>query len=55
MLASMAQRLATLPEEKVAVQAWLLTLIATNAISLAINAWDTTRFIRGERQPHSVW
>ena len=55
MLAWMAQRLATLPEEEVAFHAWLLTLISTNAISLAIDAWDATRFIRGERQPHYVW
>ncbi len=55
MLAWMAQRLVTIPEEEVAFQAWLLTLIATNAISLVIDAWDATRFIRGERQPHYVW
>lgn len=55
MLAWMALRLATLPEGEVAFQAWLVTLIATNAISLAIDAWDATRFVRGERQPHYVW
>ena len=55
MLAWMAQRLATLPEEEIAFHAWLLTLIATNAISLAIDAWDAARFVLGERQPHYVW
>ena len=55
MLAWMALRLPTLPEEEVAFQAWLVTLIATNAVSLAIDAWDAMRFIRGERQPHYVW
>lgn len=55
MLAWMALRLPTLPEEEVAFHAWLVTLIATNAVSLAIDAWDATRFIRGERQPHYVW
>ena len=37
MLAWMAVRLTTLPEEDVVFRAWLLTLIATNAISLAID------------------
>lgn len=55
MLAWMAVRLAAVPGEDVAFQAWLLALIATNAISLAIDAWDATRFVRGERQPHYVW
>jgi hypothetical protein len=55
MLAWMALRLPTLPEWEVAFQAWLITLIATNAVSLAIDAWDAMRFIRGERQPHYVW
>lgn len=55
MLAWMTLRLAALPEEEVAFHAWLLTLIATNAISLAIDAWDATRFVLGERQPHYVW
>lgn len=55
MLAWMALRLPTLPEGEVAFHAWLITLIATNAVSLAIDAWDATRFIRGERQPHYVW
>ena len=55
MLAWMVLRLPTLPEGEVAFHVWLITLIATNAVSLAIDAWDATRFIRGERQPHYVW
>lgn len=55
MLAWMALRLPTFPEGEVAFHVWLITLIATNAVSLAIDAWDAMRFIRGERQPHYVW
>lgn len=55
MLAWMALRLATLPEGEVAFHGWLITLIATNAVSLAIDAWDAVRFVLGERQPHYVW
>ncbi len=55
MLAWMVSRLDTLPEGDAAFHAWLLTLIATNAISLAIDAWDAARFVLGERQPHYIW
>ena len=55
MLAWIVSRLDTLPEGEVAFHAWLLTLIATNAISLAIDAWDAARFVLGERHPHYVW
>jgi len=55
MLVWIVSRLDTLPEGEVAFHAWLLTLIATNAISLAIDAWDAARFVLGERQPHYVW
>jgi len=55
MLTWMALRLDTLPKEETAFHAWLVTLIATNAFSLAIDAWDATRFILGERRPHYVW
>jgi hypothetical protein len=55
MLTWMALRLDTLPKEETAFRAWLVTLIATNVVSLAIDAWDTTRFVRGERLPHYVW
>jgi hypothetical protein len=34
---------------------WLVLLIATNAVSLAIDAWDATRFALGERRPYYVW
>jgi hypothetical protein len=55
MLAWIALRLGTVPREEVAFHAWLVTLIATNAVSLAIDAWDATRFVLGERRPHYVW
>jgi hypothetical protein len=55
MLAWIALRLDTLPKEETAFHAWLITLIATNAVSLAIDAWDATRFVRGERRPHYAW
>jgi hypothetical protein len=55
MLAWIALHLDTLPREETAFHAWLIVLIATNAFSLAIDAWDATRFIRGERQPHYAW
>ncbi|MEO5691582.1 MAG: hypothetical protein ABIQ72_00525 [Usitatibacter sp.] len=55
MLAWMALRLEAIPAEQVAFRAWLILLIATNALCLAIDAWDTTRFVRGERRPYYVW
>jgi hypothetical protein len=55
MLAWIALRLETLPKEETAFRIWLVTLFATNAISLAIDAWDATRFILGERRPYYVW
>lgn len=55
MLAWMALRLNTIPDEETAFHAWLVTLIATNAVSLAIDTWDALRFIRGENQPHYLW
>lgn len=55
MLAWMVWRLSTHPAGQTALQIWLVALIITNAVSLAIDAWDATRFIRGERQPHYVW
>ena len=55
MLTWMALRFDTLPGEETAFRAWLVVLIATNAVSLAIDAWDATRFILGERRPHYVW
>ena len=55
MLTWMALRLDTLPREETAFHAWLVTLIATNAVSLAIDAWDATRFVLGERRPYYAW
>ena len=55
MLTWIALRLDTLPKEETALHIWLIALIATNAVSLAIDAWDATRFIRGERRPYYAW
>jgi hypothetical protein len=55
MLTWMALRLDTLPKEETAFHVWLISLIATNAVSLAIDAWDATRFLLGERRPYYVW
>lgn len=55
MLAWMALRLDALPREEAAFHAWLVVLIATNAVSLAIDAWDATRFVLGERRPYYAW
>jgi hypothetical protein len=55
MLAWMVMRLHTVAEGETAFHLWLIMLIATNTVSLAIDAWDAMRFVRGERQPHYVW
>lgn len=55
MLAWMVLRLDTLPDGETAFHMWLVTLIATNIVSLAIDTWDALRFIRGEMQPHYQW
>jgi hypothetical protein len=55
MLPWIALRLDTLPEGEHAFRVWLITLLATNAVSLAIDAWDATRFVFGERRPYYVW
>jgi len=55
MLTWIALRLDTLPKEETAFRVWLIILIATNAVSLTIDAWDATRFIRGERRPYYAW
>jgi hypothetical protein len=55
MLTWMALRLDTLPSGDTAFRVWLVALIATNAVSLAIDAWDATRFALGERRPYYVW
>ena len=55
MLIWIALRLDTLPEGEPAFHLWLVTLIATNVISLAIDAWDATRYLLGERRPYYAW
>ncbi len=55
MLTWIALRLGTLPETERSFHAWLLTLIATNAVCLVIDACDVTRFIRGDRKPYYTW
>jgi hypothetical protein len=55
MLAWMALRLDTIPAGDAAFRAWIMLLIGTNAISLAIDAWDATRFALGDRYPYYVW
>jgi len=55
MMAWMALRLDAIPREESAFRVWLVVLIATNTISLVIDAWDATRFALGERQPYYVW
>jgi hypothetical protein len=55
MLAWMVSSLDALPEQDGAFRIWLITLIVTNGVSLVIDAFDATRFIRGERRPHYSW
>jgi hypothetical protein len=55
MLAWMAVRLDSLQWQEGAFRAWVLTLMVTNGISLVIDAWDASRFIRGERRPYYAW
>jgi len=55
MLAWIASRLGEVPGDDAAFRAWLLALVATNAVSLAIDAYDAIRYLRGERAPHYAW
>ena len=55
MLTWMVLRLDTLPKEETGFRVWLVMLIATNAVSLVIDAWDATRFVLGERRPYYAW
>jgi hypothetical protein len=55
MLTWMALRFGTLPEGGSAFHVWILTLIATNAACLAIDALDITRFMLGDRKPYYAW
>jgi len=34
---------------------WMLVLMATNFVSLVIDAADVARFFRGEKAPHYAW
>ena len=34
---------------------WLLVLLATNLVSMVVDAIDALRFLRGERVPHYRW
>ncbi len=38
-----------------AMSKWLAIMVATNAVSLAIDSSDVVRFIKGERAPHYAW
>jgi hypothetical protein len=53
MLAWMALRLPAVPQG--AFRLWLVALIVTNALSLAIDVWDATRYALGERRPYYAW
>lgn len=55
MLTWIALRLDALPREETAFRAWLIMLVATNAVSLAIDGWDAARFVLGERRPYYQW
>jgi hypothetical protein len=55
MLAWMLTRLPAIPAEDLGFRIWLIALMATNGLSLVIDAWDSIRFLRGERNPTYVW
>ena len=55
MIAWMLARLQTPTVGDGAFRAWLIALVITNATCLLIDAWDATRFARGERAPYYVW
>ena len=54
MFAWMATRLDSIAAEPALAQ-WLLVLLVTNLISMAVDLTDTIRFLRGERTPHYTW
>ena len=54
MFAWMATRLDTIAAEPALAQ-WLLVLLVTNLVSLAVDTTDSIRFLRGERAPHYHW
>ena len=54
MFAWMATRLDTITADP-ALANWLLVLLVTNLISMAVDTSDAVRFLRGERAPHYRW
>ena len=54
MFAWMATRLDAIATDP-ALANWLMVLLATNALSLIVDAGDSFRFARGERAPHYTW
>ena len=54
MFAWMATRLDAIAADP-ALAKWLTVLLATNAVSLIVDATDAVRFLRGERAPHYSW
>lgn len=54
MFAWMATRLDIIQAQP-ALAHWLLLLFVTNLISMAVDATDTIRYLRGERAPHYHW
>lgn len=54
MFAWMATRIETIAA-KPAFADWLILLVATNMVSLIVDAIDAVRFLRGERAPHYRW
>lgn len=51
----MALRLDALRAAEAPFRIWLLLLLATNVVCLAIDATDSTRFVLGDRHPYYVW
>jgi len=54
MFAWMATRIDTIMENP-ALATWLILLLATNLVSIVVDAIDAVRFMRGERAPHYRW
>ncbi len=54
MFAWMATRTDTIQIDPL-LASWLLVLLATNLVSLIVDASDVTRYLRGERSPHYRW
>ena len=54
LFAWMATRLDTIAADP-GLANWLLLLLATNLVALAVDTIDAVRFLRGERAPHYRW